>query len=73
MHAPAPARERRKHGQAGQEAQQPPASPAAVCFSISNNYYKQSLFPNRLDGDLADAYRFRWYDFFGDVEGSFVF
>ena len=30
MHAPAPARERRKHGQAGQEAQQPPASPAAV-------------------------------------------
>ncbi len=50
MHAPAPARERRKHGQAGQEAQQPPASPAAVCFSISNNYYKQSLFLNRWTG-----------------------
>ena len=32
MHAPAPARERRKHGQAGQKAQQPQASPAAVHF-----------------------------------------
>ena len=30
MHAPVPARERGKHGQAGQEAQQPPASLAAV-------------------------------------------
>ena len=30
MHAPASAWERGKHGQAGQEAQQPPASPAAV-------------------------------------------
>ena len=30
MHAPASAWERRKHGRAGQEAQQPPASPAAV-------------------------------------------
>ena len=59
MHAPDPARERRKHGQAGQKAQQPPASLAAVYFSISNNYYKQLLFLNRLDGDLTDACRFR--------------
>ncbi len=72
MHAPAPARERGKHGQAGQEAQQPPASPAAVYFSISNNYYKYSLVPNP-GRDLADACRLQWYDFCGDVEGSFVF
>ena len=49
MHAPDPARERGEHGQAG-HGQTPTASPAAVYFSISNNYYKYSLVPNRLDG-----------------------
>ena len=48
MHAPASAWERRKHGQASQEAQQPSTSPAAVLSLSQHNRANSSFIPEHL-------------------------